>query len=180
MNTCLWNICLIVKKVHIHDETGSEILCHVHLEEHSGNDTGDSMKKAVKKFTVFKKEMTEVFIDGENTMSVGNINQLEGHIGGTFHGILVSTGRTETAVTAERNKFKLTAFWTAIHGTAIRRVTTMNHLLNVFNHSVARMKSINHFFIMFSKNFLENIHVIIMKQSGAKSNPLMNEGAGGS
>ena len=120
------------------------------------------MKQAIKEFTVFKEEMTEVFIDGKNTMPVSNINQLEGHVCGAFHGILISTGRTETAVTAERNEFKLTAFRAAVHGTAIRRVTAINHLLNVFNYSVARMKCINHFFIMICKDFLENIHEIIM------------------
>ena len=29
----------------------------------------------------------------------------KGHTGSAFHGILVSTGRTKTTVTAERNKF---------------------------------------------------------------------------
>ena len=121
------------------------------------------MKEAVKKFTIFKEEVAEVFIDGENTMPVSNINQLEGHVGGTFHGILIPAGRTETAVTAERNEFKFSAFRTAVHGATIRRVTTINHLLDVFNHSVARMKSIYHFFIMIGKDFLENIHMIIME-----------------
>jgi hypothetical protein len=137
------------------------------------------MKEAVKEFTVFKEEMTEIFIDGENAMPVRNINQLEGHSGGTIHGILVSAVRTEATVTAEGNEFKLAAFRTAVHGTTIGRVTTINHLLDIFNHSVARMKSINDFFVMICKDFLENIHVTIMKQCGARNNPLMNEGAGG-
>ena len=124
------------------DETRSKVFRHVHLEEHAGNDTGDGMEQAVKEFTVFKEEMTKIFIDCENTMPVGNINQLERHVGGAFHGILISAGRTETAVTAEGHVFKLPTFRTAIHGTAIRRVTTINHLLDIFNHSVARMKSI--------------------------------------
>ena len=55
----------------------------------------------------------------------------------------------------------------------------MNHLLDVFDYSVARMKSIYHFFIMIGKDFLENIHMIIMYQSGTRNNPLMIEGAGG-
>ena len=120
------------------------------------------MKEAVKKFTIFKEEVAEVFIDGENTMPVSNINQFERHVGGTFHGILIPAGRAETTVTAERNEFKFTTFRAAVHGTAIRRVTAINHLLDVFNHSVARMKSIYHFFIMICKNFLKDIHKIIM------------------
>jgi hypothetical protein len=121
------------------------------------------MEQAVEEFTVLKEEMAEIFIYGENTMPVSNINQLEGHVGGTFHGILIPAGRTETAVTAERNEFKFSTFRTAVHGATIRRVTTINHLLDVFNHSVARMKSIYHFFIMIGKDFLENIHMIIME-----------------
>ena len=55
----------------------------------------------------------------------------------------------------------------------------MNHLLDVFNNSVARMECIYHFFIMISEDFLQNIHMISMKKRGTKSNPLMNEGVGG-
>ena len=137
------------------------------------------MEQAVEEFTVFKKEMTEIFVDGENTMSVSNINQLKGHVGGAFHRILIPTGGTEATVTSKGNEFEFSAFRTAIHGTTIRRVTTINHLLDIFNYCVARMKSIDHFFIMISKDFLENIHMIIMKQRGARNNPLMIEGAGG-
>ena len=120
------------------------------------------MKEAVKKFTIFKEEVAEVFIDGENTMPVSNINQFEGHVGGAFHRIFIPTGGTEATVTSEGNEFKFPAFGAAVHGTAIRRVTAINHLLDVFNHSVARMKSIYHFFIMICKDFLEDIHKIIM------------------
>jgi hypothetical protein len=138
------------------------------------------MEQAVEEFTVLKEEMAEVFIYGENTMPVSNINQLEGHVGGTFHGILIPAGRTETAVTAERNEFKFSTFRTAVHGATIRRVTTINHLLDVFNHSVARMKSIYHFFIMIGKDSLKDIHEISMKEMKEKENPnpLMNEGKG--
>ena len=120
------------------------------------------MKQAVKEYTVFKEEVAEVFIDGENTMPVSNINQFERHVGGTFHGILIAAGRAETAVAAERDELKVAAFWTAVHSAAKRRVTTVNHLLDIIDHSVARMKSIYHFFIMIGKDFLENIHKIIM------------------
>ena len=121
------------------------------------------MEEAVEEGTVFEKERPEFFIDSEDTMPVGDINKLKGHRGSAFHGRLVTAGGTETAVTSEGNKFKFTAFRATVHGTAIRRVTTMNHLLDVFDYSVARMKSIYHFFIMISKDFLENIHMTIMK-----------------
>ena len=123
--------------------------------------------------------MAKVFINSKDTVSVRDIDELESHVGGTFHGILIAAGRAETAVAAERDELEVAAYWTAVHSTAIRRVTTMNHLLDVFNHSVARMKSIYHFFIMISEDFLQNIHMISMKKRGTKSNPLMNEGVGG-
>lgn len=108
--------------------------------------------------------MPQVFIDGKDTVSVLNVNDLKRHTGGTFHRILIATGRAEPAVTAEWNEFIVAAFRTAIHSTTERRVTTMNHLLDVFFDSVARMKGINHFFIMVGKDCLENIHTIIMRE----------------
>ena len=138
------------------------------------------MKQAVKEYTVFKEEVTEIFVDGENAMPVSNINQFEGHVGGAFHRILIPTGGTEATVTPEGNEFKFPTFGAAVHGTAIRRITTINHLLDVFNYCVARMKSIYHFFIMIGKDSLKDIHEISMKEMKEKENPnpLMNEGKG--
>ena len=112
------------------------------------------MKQAIKEFTVFKEEMTEVFIDGKNTMPVSNINQLEGHVCGAFHGILISTGRTETAVTAERNKFKLSTVGATVHGTTKRGITTVDHFIDIFHLGFSGMKSIFNFFIIVGENFL--------------------------
>ena len=120
------------------------------------------MEEAVEEGTVFEKERPEILIDSEDTMPVGDIDKLKGHTGSAFHGILVTAGGTEAAVTSEGNEFKFPTFGAAVHGTAIRRITTINHLLDVFNNCVARMKSIYHFFIMIGKDFLENIHKIIM------------------
>ena len=113
-------------------------------------------------------------------MPVSDIDEFKGHIGCAFHGILIAAGRTETAVASERNKFEVAAFGTAIHGTAKRGVATMDHLLDVLDNSVTRMKGIYHFFIMISKDFLKDIHEISMKEMMGKENPkpLMNEGKG--
>lgn len=56
----------------------------------------------------------------------------------------------------------------------------MNHLLDVLDNSVTRMKGIYHFFIMISKDSLKDIHEISMKEMMGKENPkpLMNEGKG--
>ena len=137
------------------------------------------MEKAVQEMPVLQEIPPETLINRKDTVPVRDIDEFKGHIGCAFHGILIAAGRTETAVAAEWDKLEVAAFWTAVHSTTIRRVTTMNHLLDVFNHSVARMKSIYHFFIMISEDFLQNIHMISMKKRGTKSNPLMNEGVGG-
>lgn len=46
------------------------------------------------------------------------------------------------AFTAKGNKFKISTVRTAIHGTTVRRVTTMNHLVDIFNDSRTRMEFI--------------------------------------
>ena len=124
--------------------------------------------------------MAKVLIYSKDTVSVRYIDELESHVGGTFHGILIAAGRAETAVAAERDELEVAAFWTAVHSAAKRRVTTVNHLLDIIDHSVARMKSIYHFFIMISKDSLKDIHEISMKEMMGKENPkpLMNEGKG--
>lgn len=63
------------------------------------------MKETVKKGPIFEKEISEMIINGKDTVTVLDIDELKGHTGSAFHGILVSTGRTKTTVTAERNKF---------------------------------------------------------------------------
>ena len=49
--------------------------------------------KAVKQRAVFEKEIPKVFIDGENTVAMLNMNQFKGHTGRAFHGIFVSARR---------------------------------------------------------------------------------------
>ena len=46
--------------------------------------------------------------------------------------VFVAARRAETALAAERNEFKISAMRTGIHGAAVRRVTTMNHLVDIF------------------------------------------------
>lgn len=87
-------------------------------------------------------------------MAVDNINEFEGHGGSAFHGIKVSAGRAETAVTAERNKFELSTVRTTIHCSAKGGITAVDHPVHIFNHRGARMQCIKHFFIMFGKDFL--------------------------
>ena len=112
------------------------------------------MEEAVKKRAVFKKKTTQIFIDSEDAMSVWNIDKFEGHTGSAFHGIFISTSRTETAVAAERNKFKFATMRAGKHGTAKRRIAAVDHLIDIFHFRISGMKSIFNFFIMVRKDFL--------------------------
>lgn len=137
-----------------HDEAGSEIHGFVLFEEHAGNNVVNSMKKAVKERAVFEEKMPEVFVNGKNAMAVLDIYQLKRHTGSAFHGIFISAGRAETAVAAERDKFKFSTVGAAIHSSTEGRITTVNHLIDIFDFSISGVKSIFNFFIMVSKDFL--------------------------
>lgn len=98
-------------------------------------------------------------------MPVLDGNEFEGHGGSSVNGIFIATGRTETGFTAERDELEVAAGGAGIHGTSERRVTTMKHLVNVFNDGLTRMQSINHFFIIITKNILKyTAHVIIIEE----------------
>lgn len=115
--------------------------------------------------------MPERIVYGKDHMSVGAVNQLKGHAGGTVDAVFVSTGRTELRMAAERDKFQFTTMRASIHGTAKRRIPTVNHLRDVFHHNSPGMKSILNYFIIVFENFLQYIHKTIMKQKKEKENP---------
>ena len=87
-------------------------------------------------------------------MTVIAVDELKGHHGGTIDAILVTTGRTETALAAERDKFKLAAMRAGIHSTTEGGVTAVDHLINIINDNITGMKGIKHFFIMVFENLL--------------------------
>lgn len=89
------------------------------------------MEEAVKKFTVIEEKSAEIFINGENTMSVGNIDQFKGNRGSALHGIKVFAGRTEKAVAVERDEFLFATVRAAIHGTG--SIAAVDHFIHVFN-----------------------------------------------
>ena len=112
------------------------------------------MKETVKERAILQEKITEGRINGKNAMTVSDINELKGHRGSAIHGIFITAGRAETAVTTERNKLEISAVDTAIHGTTVRRITTMNHLVNIFNDSRTRMEFVNDVFIIIGKDGL--------------------------
>ena len=69
-------------------------------------------------------------------MAMNTRNKLTGHMKRTKLVVFVSTVRT------------------AIHGTTVRRITTMNHLVDIFDNRRTRMKFVNDMFIIISKDRL--------------------------
>ena len=69
-------------------------------------------------------------------MAMNTRNKLTGHMKRTKLVVFVSTVRT------------------AIHGTTMRRITTMNHLVDIFDNRRTRMKFVNDRFIIIGKDRL--------------------------
>lgn len=82
------------------------------------------MEKTIEERAVIEEKVTKLFINGKDTMTVGDINELKGHRGSAFHGIFVTAGGTEAAVAAKRNKLEPAAVGAAEHGSAKGRITT--------------------------------------------------------
>ena len=112
-------------------------------------------------------------------MSVRTGNKLKGHRGRTLFGILHTAGGTKSGMATKRYKFKMAALGAGVHGTAIRRVATVNHLRDVFHFNISGMQSILNDFVVVFKNLLQNIHILIIERMEQKNNPpLKNEGQG--
>jgi len=87
-------------------------------------------------------------------MPVNTGNKFTRHMKRAELVIFVAAGRTKATFTSKSNKFKVTAMRTSIHGTAMRRIPTMNHLVDVFDDGRTRMKFVNDMFIIVGKNGL--------------------------
>lgn len=107
-----------------HDETGREVHGFILLKKHTGDNTVYGMEKTIEERAVIEEKVTKLFINGKDTMTVGDINELKGHRGSAFHGIFVTAGGTEAAVAAKRNKLEPAAVGAAEHGSAKGRITT--------------------------------------------------------
>ena len=117
-----------------HDKARSEIQGFILFKKQAGNNAVYGMEETVKERTVIQEKLPELFINGKNTMTVGDIDQLKGHGRSALHGVEIPTGRAEAAVAVERNKFQLSTVGAAIHGPAKRRVTTVDYLIHVLYH----------------------------------------------
>lgn len=130
------------KSMEDHDISGSEMFGAVELEKHTGNDTGDGMEETVQERAILKKKVAEILINGKNTMTVLDIDELKGHAGSALHGIFIATGGTKAAVTAKRDKLEVPTVSAGVHSTAKRRNAAVDHLIDIFHLSISRMESI--------------------------------------
>ena len=101
--------------------------------EHAENDTAYSTEETVQKGAIRKEERAEFFSNGENTVTVLHIDDLEGHLCCAIDRIHVSARRAEATMTPERDKLQMSAVTAAVHGPAKGGVATVDHLINVFN-----------------------------------------------
>ena len=153
------------------DKTGSKAFGFVVFMEHTKDNAADGREETAKEGAVSEEEGAEFFRDGEDTVPMLNVQDFKGHGGGTVNGVFRTTGGTETAMTAERNKFKFPAFITAIHGSAERRVTTVKHPVNIPDDRLSGMENIKHFFVMVIKDILKDVHKTIMRDLATENNP---------
>ena len=153
------------------DEPGDKIFAFIQLMEHPEDDTADSLEKTVKEGAVIQEERAQVFIDGKNEVPVCTVNEFKGDFGGAVNAVFIATGWTKLGMAAERDKFKFAAMGAPIHGAAVRRIPTVDHLLNVFHDNGTGMKDIFDFFVMLFKNLLKDVHKSIMQEMRAESNP---------
>jgi hypothetical protein len=117
------------------NKTGNKILGFVQGEKELLYDIGNGLKQAVEEEAVFKEKMAEGFVDGEDQMPVGTLNQFKGHGSRPVVGIFGSTGRAEFGMAAKRNKFKLSTMRAAIHGTAIGGIPTVDYFFDIFQYN---------------------------------------------
>ena len=115
--------------------------------------------------------MTKFLIDCENTMTMCAVNKLKGHTGRAFLGILHTASRAEAAFAVEGNKFHVVASGADIHGTAKRRIATIQHFIDIFHLRISGMKSVFDYFIIVIKDFLQDIHNVIMREREEKRKP---------
>ena len=90
------------------------------------------MKETARQSPVIKEKLSQVFVNGKNTMAVMGIYQLKGHRGSAFHGIFIAAGRAEMAMASERDRFKFSAAGASIHCPTESRVATADYFNHVF------------------------------------------------
>ena len=132
----------------------NKVFRFVEVMEHTQDNTADSLKETVKERTVFQKEVAQFIINGENTVTVCAADQFKSDLSGALLGVFDPAGGAETAFAAKRNELQVAAVRAGIHGAAKGRVTTINHLRDIFHFNISGMKGILNDFVIVFKNLL--------------------------
>lgn len=114
------------------NKSRDKIFRFVQGEKEFLDDIGNSFKKAVKEEAVFKEKMAEGFVNGEDQVPVGTVDEFKRHSSRSVIGVFSATGRTKLGMTAKRNKLEGSAMGAAIHGAAIRRISAVNDFFDIF------------------------------------------------
>ena len=75
-------------------------------------------------------------------MAMRNIDEFKGYGSGSVNGVHVATGRAETRMATERKKLEVTARRTSVQGATKRRITTVEHFVNIFDNRISGVKNI--------------------------------------
>lgn len=116
------------------NEAGDKVFRLIDVMKHTKNNISDGMEETVEERAVAKEIDPQFFGDGKNTVTVDTGNEFRGHAKRTYLIVLVAAGRAEAAVTTKWYELEVTAVRTAIHGTAKRGITAVDHLIDIFDH----------------------------------------------
>lgn len=115
------------------DKTGSEVHGLILLVEETENDRTNGMEKTIQSGAVFFEKVAKFFRDCKDTVPVITVDQFTRHSSCPFPGIEIPAGRAKAALAAERDKFPLITIKAMVHGAAQRRITTVDHLFDIFH-----------------------------------------------
>lgn len=151
------------------DKAGDKVFGFIQGEKEFFDHIGNSLKQAVEQVTVLKEKMAQRIVNSKDKMPVCAVNQLEGHGGRPVIRIFSPTGRAKLGMAAKRNELEVTAMGTAIHGAAVRRITAVDDLIDIFQNNRSGFYIIFNYFVIVSKYLLNYIHEIIMRQNKTKN-----------
>ena len=121
------------------EKAGDKIFGFVQREKEFFKDIGNSLKEAVEQGAVFQEKRPEGIVDGEDQMPVSTVDKFKGHSSRPVIRIFGPAGRAKLGVASKRDKFKLSAVRTTVHGAAKGGIATVDHFIHVFNNRSTRM-----------------------------------------
>lgn len=136
------------------DDARGKVFSFIDFGKDAKNNIANRMKETIEQRSILEEINTEFIRDSEHTVTMNARNQLAGHMKRAGLIVTVTARRAETAFAAEGDEFKVATVRTAIHGTAIRRVTTMKHPVDIFDNRSTWSEFINHMFIIIIKDGL--------------------------